>query len=309
MQEHETTNSYLKNEISKINDFLENSDDNIPHELLANFINELGVSTLIIPGIIEDNEITIEILSEDESLDSVIPVFTDADEFVDYHGKDCEYDMTANEIDFYIDLLNENEFDGLIINPGAEEFFIGRDLIIEIPFTGKSETEDSTDAYDANQLFDFSKSINNDSLEEFIKNGDHHFEALMLELHESNLLNIIASEDDLSESAEDKIINLEDKDYSICITNDDNKEFGILFTGKDIIQDLIEKKEDLNYYCQLTQLDDFMEFVLKNDMDGIIINPGTDDYIISREYLIEAYGGLTYNNPVFKESSNYAFPL
>ena len=56
-------------------------------------------------------------------------------------------------------------------------------------------------------------------------------------------------------------------------------------------------------------LGEFLEFVLKSDMDGIIINPGSDDYLIGREALLEAYGGLALDNPAFKNAMDYAFML
>ena len=71
----------------------------------------------------------------------------------------------------------------------------------------------------------------------------------------------------------------------------------------------LDDGDGMNHYYQVTLLDDLIEFILLSDMDGIIINPGLDDYLISREYLLQAYLGLTYDNPSFKNAADYAFIL
>lgn len=299
------TNTYLKNSIENMNKYLK-VDDEVPEELFIRFIRELDVSNLILPGIIEGENISFEILSDEDESVNVVPIFTDLNEFNSYYSDECEFNPVDNEIGFYTDLLKENNLDAILINPGNDDFLLEKEILVEIPLTENNQENDGQYC-DVTELYELSKNVSNDSLVDFITSGNDHFEELMLELSSSNLLNLIASEKDLSTKAQNGIINLEGEDFAVCTSEIDNHQYGILFTSRDNITEVLDEGSDLNYYYQLTLLDEFMEFILKNDMSGIIINPGLDDYLISREYLLEAYGGLTYDNKGFKKSSDYAF--
>lgn len=303
------TNNYLKDIIFEVKDYLDDGND-VPENLFVRLVKELGVSSLLIPGVIEDETLNFEILVSDDDEKNVLPLFCDYGEFVDYYGDEPEFDPIPNNIEFYVDLLRDNGFDGLIINPANEDLFMGSDLLFEIPFSLNVEIKDNFEGYGPDKLLDIAQGVTNDSLVEFMRNGGDSFEALMIELTKANLLNVIVSDEDLSKYAVDGVISVRDSgDFTLCTTGDDESQFGILFTAKDAITQTIDDESGLHYYYQLAMFDDFMKFILQSDMDGIIINPGMDDYLISREYLLEAYGGLDYGNPSFKNAIDYAFLL
>ena len=296
------TNNHFKMVINEVQGYLE-KDEDIPQELFIDFIGELKYTNLLLPAIIEGDDLIFENLISDEDDSTVLPLFTDDTEFD--AQEDSQYEAIPNEIDYYVEIVNDQEFDGVLINQGTLDFFIGRDLLNNVPLGPEIEVDDDTEGYGPDKLYDIAKSASNDSLIEFIKSENNKFEDLMLELKNSCLLNVVASDDELK--AESGIISIDDvDDFELCTTYDDADEYGILFTSADAIN---QTKGEGNFYCQLTLLDDFIDFVLRSDMAGIIINPGIDDYLISREYLIEAFGGLTYNNENFKNALDYLFVL
>ena len=301
------TNNYLKDAIFETKKYLDGGKD-VPESLFVRLVKELGVSSLLIPGVIEDETLNFEILISDDDEKNVIPLFCDYGEFADYYGEDSQLDAIPNNIEFYVDLIRDNDFDGLIINPANDDLFMGSELLLEIPFSMSVEVKDNFEGHSPEQLLNIAKNATNDSLVEFMRGENNQFEALMLELEKATLLNVIVSDEDLSVHAKDGVISVRDAgDFTLCTTGDDENQFGILFTGIDAISKTMDDDSNLHYYCQIAMLDDFIKFILQSDMDGIIINPGLDDYLISRQYLLEAYGGLDYTNPSFKNAIDHAF--
>ena len=264
------TNNHFKMVINEVQGYLD-KDEDIPQELFIDFIGELKYTNLLLAAVIDGDDLIFENLISDEDDSTVIPLYTD------------------------------------LINQGTQDFFISKDLLNNMPFAPDITIEDNFEGYTPDKLYDIAKNASNDSLVEFIKTGDNSFEALMLELSKSTLLNVVASDEALDKYAENGIIPIDEvDDFEICTTNDGVDEYGILFTSVDAIN---QTKGEGNFYYQLTLLDDFIDFILRSDMAGIIINPGIDDYLISREYLIEAFGGLAYSNPSFKRAFDYLFTL
>ena len=298
------TNNHFKLVINEVQDYL-NKDEDVPQELFIDFVGELKYTNLLLPAVIEGDDLIFENLTSDEDDSTVLPLYTDEVEFDRNYDETSDYEPLANDIEYYVELVCDQEFDGILINQNSQDFFIGRDLLENMPFGPEITIEDDAEGYDPKELLDVAKNAANDSLEKFIKSGNNQFEALMLELAKATLLNVVASDDDIQ--ADDGIVSIDDvDDFELCTTNDGVDEYGILFTSLDAINDT---KGEGNFYCQVTLLDDFIDFVLRSDMAGIIINPGLDDYLISREYLIEAFGGLTYSNPKFKNAPDYMFEI
>lgn len=303
------TNNFLMNKINEIGNYIAN-DEEAPEELFIGFINELGVSNLLVPGIVDDDSLNFEVLSSDDETVNALPVFSDDEVFIGYYGEDTEFEAMPNDIRFYIDLMGESDIDGLVINPGSMEFYLEKEVLENLPLNPVIEIKDDFEGYGPDQLQNIAQNATNESLISFMNDDDNHFEALMLELQKATLLDAVVSEEDLSQHAENGIISLDETGtLPLCTTGDDDVQLGVLFTSPDKIRNAIEEDSELNYYYQIALLDDFIEFVLKSDMDGIIINPSEEDYVIGRDELLEAYGGLTYNNPSFKKAIDYAFTL
>lgn len=306
MEKTYITNNHLKHAIQEFQKYLDNDED-APREVFIELMSELKVSNLLIPGKIEDDSLNFENLISEEDESCVIPLFSDDDEFISCYGEDYELDPIACEFDYYLELVENLELDGIVINIESEDLFIESELLSNYPFSQLDETDDE-EGYEPNRLYQIAKEAKNDSLLEFIKEGNDQFEALMLELQKSCLLNVVSSDESLDEFAKEGIIAAEDVDgFEVCSTAVDDEEYAILFTSIDAINET--KSDDAYYYAQLAMLDEFFEYVLTGDMDGIIINPGKQDYVIPRSYILEAYGGLAYSNPKFKRAIDYAFIL
>ena len=77
------------------------------------------------------------------------------------------------------------------------------------------------------------------------------------------------------------------------------------------ISKAINADSDLYYYGQITVLSELFDFILRNDMDGVVINPNGEDYVIAREDILPQASGIEIivENPVFRDSLDYAFIL
>ena len=307
MEKTYITNNHLKAAIREFQKYMDREEEP-PQDLFIELMNELKVSNLLIPGLIEGDSLNFENLSSEEDGMTVIPLFTDDEEFIRENGEDYDFNPIACEFDYYLELIESTGIDGILINSAGEEFFAESDLLLEYPFGPIITEEDKIEGYGPEELLNIARDASNDSLVEFIKSKDTQFEALMLELEKACLLDVVASDSSLDEYAKNGIIYAEDVGgFDLCTASNEDKEYGILFTGVDAINET--KSGDANYYYQIALLDEFFEYVLYSDMDGIIINPGLDDYLIPRSYILEAYGGLTYSNPNFKKAIDYAFLL
>ena len=306
MEKSFISNKNLKKAVQEFQRHLDMNEEP-PHELFVELMNELKVSNLLIPGIIEDDSLNFENLTSEEDGLTVIPLFTDDDEFIKENGEDYEFDPIACDFDYYIELIETLSIDGILINSASEEFLIETDIILEYPFAELPDEDESVEGYDAKKLLEIARNPENDSLVEFIRTGDTQFEAIMLELQDTCLLNAVTGTESLDGYAKDGIIDVDDVDgFDVCTTERDGDEYGILFTSMDAMR---QTKGDDDCYCQIALLDEFFDFILYSDLDGIIINPGLDDYVIPRSYILEAYGGLAYSKPEYKDSLDYAFLL
>lgn len=307
MERTSITNNHLKVKVQEFQKYMERNEEP-PEDVFIELMNELKVSNLLIPGEIEDDSLNFENLSSEEDDLTVIPLFTDDDEFVKQNGEDYELNPIACDFDYYIELISNISIDGILINSASEEFLVESELLLEYPFPDFAAEDEEIEGYGPEKLLEIAKEAKNESLLEFIKSGDNQFEALMLELKDSSLLDVIASDESLDEFAKDGIIDADDAgDFELCTATVEDREYGILFTSVDAISQT--KSEDMNCYYQLALLDEFFEYVLTSDMDGIIINPGLDDYVIERGYILDAFGGLAYTNPNYKRAIDYAFML
>ena len=59
---------------------------------------------------------------------------------------------------------------------------------------------------------------------------------------------------------------------------------------------------------QVTNKYSVFHFLLSNDLDGIIINPGTDDYYVPRQVILRLLNDDLVNTD-FAEATRYAFPI
>lgn len=188
MQESYVTNNNLRSVFNELGDYLEKSQEP-PEDLFVEFLGELRVSNLLVPGIVDGDELISENLTNDAD-ETVIPLYTDDEEYVKDKGLNSEYNPIPNDIRYYVDLINENNFNGIIINLASEAFFIPTDLLNNLSIGPTFSINDDFSGYGPDQLKNIAENTSNDSLVNFIKNSsnENDFDGLMMELTKSTYL-------------------------------------------------------------------------------------------------------------------------
>ena len=164
MIDNDTSNSHLKDNISQYANFKKNNTP-VPEDLIVDIFNELRVSKLIVPGIVEDDDVIFQNIMFDDKFD-LIPLFTDADEFKKYT---TEYTGITNDFSYYVDLVMKEDLDGMVINLKGDMFFIDKFLLQKIPHLEKCDDSD-VEGYDGQQLRDIYRNLPNKKLIKFINN-------------------------------------------------------------------------------------------------------------------------------------------
>jgi hypothetical protein len=312
MMDSNVTNNHLKAVVEIVKGKLESEED--PSlELLSRLICELKVSNLLLPANEKEDTIEFEQLTSDEDQQMFIPVFTDIEEYNKHCGDDAQFNPIDFDFNYYMDLVLENEFEGLIINPDGNFLTLERKFLEDIDYDFEV-AENQAEEYTPEEIKDIFESVENESLVEFIKDDEinEDIERLYVELSNSTLINLVVSDEPLDEYAKDGIICDSDVDgFGLCTIENDEFRFGAVFSDKKAAESAINPDSGLYYYGQVTVLSELFEFILLNDMDGVVINPNSDDYIISRSEILPQASGIeiVLDNPRLINSLDYAFPL
>ena len=296
------TNKYLKSSISEISNFYKNN-TKPPEDMYLNLLMELKVSELLIPVVFDGEKLSFPNIEVDDGT-SLIPLFTSNDELKKYSD---EFESFPNEIAYYIKMVNDFGFDGILIDVGSDEFCIDNVVLNKIPLTRKVESDN---AFDGIKLRDIALSEKNEKLKRFIakESNFNKFDKLSKILLDSVLLNVVVSEKDLSEFVHDGVIDRNEADtFTLFTKNSGRDHYGTVYTDTDAI---VSFHEDLEffYYVQVTNKYSVFHFLLSNDLDGIIINPGTDDYYVPRQVMLRLLNDDLVNTD-FAEATRYAFPI
>ena len=291
----QVTNSHLKTAMDQASNFIVNGTP-LPEDLAFVLVEELKVSNLIIPANISDEGISFPQV-EGKDNRHLLPLFSDNDEFSKMYGN--EYEPLPNELAYYVNIINDLDFDGIIINIASDELFVDRHLLNRItPFS-----RNNSGKYDALKLREIGQNVSNDSLVEIIKNGE--FDGNLIEtLGKSVLLNVISS----GHECEDGILyRHEAYDFKFTTVKEGLSEYGAIFTSVDAIRQSSYDQD--SYFFQITNYYEVFRYVLMNDLDGVIINPGLDDFYIERHVLMMIYEDERLENPDLANSIDYAFKL
>ena len=250
--------------------------------------DELKHSCLIIAADFTEEGIGFKVLHEKEGKYGVL--FSDMDEFYKvFSNGECGCD--SMDFGFYHMLVCENVFEGFIFNPASECVIMKRELFLEIDdlpeheFSGKG-------AFTADELKNLKASMDNCDLEEFIENPQNlgKYDELFEKMSESTLLTLMLSPDDLREYADDGIISqLETGPLGFLYVDDVGGNYATVYTSESKISNI---RTAFNKYSQIVNFSQMANFVLNDDMDGIIINPGDENILLTRDVLLEYYSLL-----------------
>ena len=267
-----------------------------PEDLAFKFIFELRVSRLLIPAVIDGDDINFPNIMVNDG-DMLLPLFTDEDELLMYSH---DFTPLENDLEFYRQLVMNGDFVGALINTESDEFFIDRVLLEKIT---PLESGTKGKGYSVKKLQKLSKKPSNDELVRFIRkpsNFNKYDEAAYL-LRDSVLLNAVVYDEALDEHESQGIVRKKDVGGFVLETKRSGREvYGLIFTDLDSIPD------GTRYY-QVCNLYELIKFVLSSDMDGIIINPDDEEYYLPRNLLLDMLGMEGIINPKFSKATEYAF--
>lgn len=255
------------------------NNNQLNENLTLKLINEFRYSNLYIAAK-RDNGTLNFITYEYDDL-KLTPLFTDHDEFNKFFGGE-DIQLLQNPFEVYQNILKSTDIEGYILNPSSEKYLFTEEFILSINNIPKSSYY-TTDAYSSEELYEIYQSMDNADLKEFLDDslniGD--YEALFEKLSDSTLLTLMLSDLDFN----DKIIDLKIKGpIAGMYTDNVGGVYATIFSGTDEIRKL---DTDRHKYAQVVNLSMLVNFILSEDMDGLIINPATSNVLIPRGILLK----------------------
>ena len=277
----------------------------LTEDLAFKLINEFRYSNLYIPAKRENYELNF-VIYEDEDF-KITPLFTDLDEFNKFFKNDTDIEIMQNPFEVYQNILKSSDLEGYILNPSSEKYLFRKEFILSIKNIPKTNYF-ALDAYSTDELKNM-KNHPNENLENFIKNPNNigNFEGLFEEFSKSNILTLMVSDVDLTTYATGGVISMTDSGPLAQMHVDKvGGEYATIFSSEDKIK---EVKTDKFKYSQVVNLSMLVNFILSDDMDGIILNLDSDDVLISRQTLLKYSLGFEkyVNDERLCESIYYMF--
>ena len=273
---------YVKhNNLRRYLDEFERMGEDVSDENLNGILSELKHSNFIIAGDITEKMILmVELDGEKFGF-----LFTDMDEFRKFTpngGCGCQ----TFDFEFYKKMVDAGDVYGFILNPQSEGFMIVKPIFDAIKFLPE-HSYSPDDAYTTSELKNLKDSINNDDLENFIKNPSNigRYDELFGEISNSTLLTLMVSRENLEFMAEDGVISTDEDDPKGFLYLDEvGGKYATVYTSEDKIASV---PTSLNKYSQIVNFSQLTNFILNDDLDGIIINPNTENIMLTREVLLD----------------------
>ena len=279
----------------------------LTEELALRLINEFRYSNLFIPAKRDESGLSF-VIYEDEGL-RLTPLFTDKDEFDKFFMGIEDISLMENSFELYQNVLLTSDLDGYILNPATEKYVFDKEFVLDIKNIPKTNFY-SSNTYSKEEIRDL-KDTRNADLEAFIENPNNigDYEALFERMSKSVLLTLMVSDADLSSKAENGIISLMDIGPAAQMYTDNvGGVYATIFSSEDKIK-YVETGQYM--YSQVINLAMLVNFVLTEDMDGIVLNPESDNVLIPRTVLLRYSLGFERfaNDEKLSNSIYYMFPL
>lgn len=309
MNDISLTNNHLLDVCEHLNLYLEKEE--APDDLLISFLCELYVSNLIVPAIVEDEKFIFENITLDDGK-SYLPLFTDIAQYARHEVEANNSMPLVHDFEIYDEIIKKRNLDGILINMDSDCIKIPKDIIADLIAKDAVRYDEDTEPYTVDEIMEIYDNISNDDLVEFLKSEEITSDELFAHLSKSCLLNVVFSDDPLDEYLKDGVIMADDVDgFDLCTVQEEGINFAAVFTSKESVQKALNKDADITYYGQVTILSELFDFVLENDMDGVIIDPNSTNFIIKREELHPQATGvdLIVEDSRIRDSLQYAFEL
>ncbi len=294
-----TNHKHLRNVIEDIY----SNDNRLTEELTSRLINEFRYSNLYIPAKKEDGTLNFIIYEDEDSI--ITPLFTDLDEFRKFYRQD-DIQVLQNSFELYQNILKTTDIEGYILNPASEKYLFKKEFILAISNIPKTNFY-TTNPYTEEELLSLKNSIDNGNLENFIQNtaniGD--FEGLFEHMANSRLLALMLCDLKIDR---DMISLKQTGPIASMYTDRVGGIYATVFTSEDKMEPV---STGMHKYSQLVNLATLVNFILSEDMDGLIINPESDNVLIPRASLLRySLGFERYaNDERLSEAMFYIFNI
>lgn len=258
------------------------NEDRLSRDLLMKLINEFRYSSLLIAAKRENDTLNFIIYDDEDA--KITPLFTDRDEFRKFY-RDEDIIVLENSFELYQNIIKTTDIEGYILNPASEKYLFTDEFILGITNLPKTNFY-SSNPYSESELKEIYNSIDNNELEEFIAKRQNagYYEGLFEKMSRSTLLALMLSPNDLSSYSRNAMISMQTTGPLAQMHIDRiGGEYATLFTSKDKIKQV---KTEYFRYSQIVNLATLVNFVLSEDMDGIVINPESDNVLIPRSELL-----------------------
>jgi hypothetical protein len=297
-----TNHKHLRNVIEDIY----SNENRLTEDLTFRLINEFRYSNLYIPAKRADGTLNF-IIYEDED-GKITPLFTDPDEFRKFFKDEDDIQIIQNSFELYQNILKTSEIEGYILNPASEKYLFKKEFILSITHIPKTNFY-SSNPYTKEELKAIRDCLDNSALEEFIKNPSNigDYEALFERMADSTFLTLMLSDSNLN--GDDGIIDLREVGPQASMHLDRiGGEYATIFSSEGKMSAV---KTDKNKYSQIINLATLVNFVLTEDLDGIVINPESDNVLITRLNLLKYSLGFESfaNDERLSMSIFYMFPV
>ncbi len=283
MELEKIENNNLKNSIQQLK--IQQSED-----ILDNIFYELKNAIFIVP---KNKENYLSLQYENSKLDYIIPVFTDCSQIKQDFGM---YEIVS--IDKFISMAQADVFfNGITINPYTQNYVISNELLkllSENHFT-----------YNPEQLKQLSQTTDNLELVDVIKKQQNNQKEIPTDivnaLSKSILFSLVTSDITLDDHFENGATDINYhpehfNDLSLLITQTEIGDCFILLTDKKEIEnqkkELFTQQPQKYVYSKIANISHICIEILNNNLDGIIINPNTDSYILSKEAVNNSYNSI-----------------
>ena len=282
------------------------NNNQLTEDLTLRLIHEFRYSNLYIPAKRDDFTLNFIIYEDDNGL-KLTPLFTDPDEFKKFFKDEEDIELMQNSFELYQNVLMTSDIEGYILNPATEKYVFTKEFILDIKNTPKTNYY-STNTYSIDELKAL-KDSKNEKLEKFIANRQNvgDYEALFEQLSKSNLLTLMVSDVDLAPKAKDGVISMMDSGpLAQMYTDNVGGVYATIFSSEDKMKAV---NTDKFTYSQVINLSMLVNFVLSEDMEGIVLNPDSDNVLIPRVTLLRYSLGFERfaNDEKLSDSIYYMF--
>ncbi len=270
--------THLRAVMAEIHD----AQENLSEELFRRLEAELKHSSLILAGDVGESTVNFSTVKVDGEQYGLL--FTDMDEFAKAFP-DFRVESHVHPFEVYADMLKTTTLDGFFINIATECFPLPA-ACIEDDDARKQNRYPLDNSYTSEELKHLKSQMDNSSLEEFIRNPENtaRYEELFGLISKSTILTLRLSEENLDDKAVDGVISMEDEGEGHFYTDTVGGRYATVFTSEEKIKDI---ETPMNRYSQIVNFSQFSECALYGDMDGIVINPESDNILLTREILLE----------------------